>query len=193
MIRNRTLSAVTFALAAVLALTACTGPAVTGVEVDPSTGAALGEAAGNAARDGAAPTTGPNTVKVGGSVIVDSGGTKTTWTLVEVKRDKGDRWQSADNGLFLSAHFKIRVNEGEAFLSGGDLTLVTADGQVIEQSYVVDFKGRNPVTVISDLRTGQHVDGWVFFDASPAQLSGAKIQLKQLAFFGDDPVGYWTL
>jgi hypothetical protein len=181
------------AIAAALALTACTvqGPSVTADDTTASPGAALGEAAADAAKVGKnAP---PTAAKVGGSLTVTNGDSTATWTLNEVRRDKRDEWRAAPNGLFVSARITVKAISGDTFAAAGELALVTTDGEVIDQDYVVSFPNRTSIIMGNSLSPGQHSTGWVFFDVTPAQAKGAKLQLKQFSFLGDDPVGYWAI
>jgi hypothetical protein len=170
------------------ALAACTvdGPRITATDTA-SPGAAVGKAAADAVK-GQAPTA----AKVGGTITVANGDTTAAWTLNEVRKDKRDEWHAAVNGLFISGRITVKATSGDTFASTTDITLVTADGQVVDQDYSASFANRH-ATITANLSEGQHATGWVFFDVTPAQAKGARLQLKQLALFGDDPVGYWAL
>lgn len=134
----------------------------------------------------------PTTVKITQPITVTGDGRTARWTVKSVARDPRDTIQSAGTGrVFVSVHVDVTVTAGETFISSSDLSLITGTGEVVSQTIAI-FDDRKELNA-ADVRAGQHVDGWVFFEAPTAQLAKAKIQLKQMSLFGDDPVGYWTL
>lgn len=135
-----------------------------------------------------------NTVKVGQALTVHSDVGDATWTVRQVKTDTHDDLGQTPPGgrKILSALVNVRqAGEGTTFVDITSVSLVTAQGQVINQTFA-HFDNRKDLAP-ADLRTGQYAEGWVYFEATPAELKGAKLQLKQIALFGDSPVGYWTV
>lgn len=144
--------------------------------------------------DGGGTAVTARTVKVGQALTVRSDIGDTTWTVKKVATDAHDDLTQTPTGgrKYLSVLVNVRMTgEGSSYVDITSISVVTAAGQVLTQTFA-HFDNRKDLPP-AELRTGQFAEGWVFFEATPAELKGAKLQLKQLVLFGETPVGYWTL
>lgn len=142
-----------------------------------------------AAASSAAPE--PKGYRVGGAVTVKQGDTQAVYTILkQEKRATDDFDQKAAGGQWLLLHLKVEVKAGQLYACDCALSLVDNTNRVYVQGFAT-FETR-PAFRSSDLKAGQHTDGWVIFEA-PKKLTGAKVQLKITELFGDDEYAYWNL
>jgi hypothetical protein len=132
-------------------------------------------------------------VAIGKTLTVNANGSVTNWTVTKAEaRTTADYGMTADNGKWVLVHVKAAVKSGpEVFVNPGDISVIAKSGKVYETTIGV-FKG-HPMFNGATVAPGQSADGWVVFDVAPADIKGARIQLKQMSLLDDTAFGYWNL
>jgi len=150
--------------------------------------------AGDAAGEPADATTAaePIAVQVGQKLSVKTPALVATYALSKAQVvTSGEYGSKPENGAWLVAYLRVDVAKGETFACACELSLVQKDGKVRDQAYA-DIAGKEEFTS-TDLKKGQHTDGWVVFDLPKGQINGSKVQLKIASLFTDSEYGYWTV
>jgi hypothetical protein len=146
--------------------------------------------AGNAAEAATKPET-PVTVSMGQKITVNSDGLKATYTLSKPQIKKQDGYIKPQNGAWFLASLRVDVSAGETYTCGCDLSLVEKDGKVNELG--IGGIGGHSDFQPTQLKAGQHAEGWVVFDLPEKNIDGSKVQLKITSLFADSAYGYWAV
>nr|WP_221374441.1 DUF4352 domain-containing protein [Actinoplanes polyasparticus] len=155
-------------------------------------GPSVDEAGGTADAAGAKKPAEPKTVQLGQKLAVNSAGVKATYAVSKAEiRTKDQYGITPQNGAWLLVFLRVDVSEGEAFTCACDLQLVQKDGKVHE--WGTGGLQNRPDFNATQVKTGQHADGYVVFDVPKAAIAGSKVQLKVPNLFGDSAYGYWAV